>query len=54
MFCLQKNPNPMYQHLAVAEKGDNALIIIYEWPSFDIVHLMKQGSEKMYSHINYR
>lgn len=54
MLYFQKNPNPMYQHLAVAEKGANPLIIIYEWPSFDIVCLFKQGAKKIYTHINYR
>ncbi|KDR19694.1 WD repeat-containing protein 52 [Zootermopsis nevadensis] len=50
---MTKNPNPMYQHLAVAEKGDNPSIIIYEWPSFGIVCLLKKGADKIYSHINY-
>ncbi|PNF37199.1 hypothetical protein B7P43_G00471 [Cryptotermes secundus] len=50
---MAKNPNPAYQHLAVAEKGNHPLIIIYNWPSLDIVCLLKQGAEKMYCHINY-
>jgi len=44
----------MYQHLALAEKGNNPLIIIYEWPSFDVVCVLKQGAEKIYSHVCYR
>ncbi|KAK5643495.1 hypothetical protein RI129_007340 [Pyrocoelia pectoralis] len=34
---LSKNPNPEHQHLAVAENGIDPAIIIYEWPSMDIV-----------------
>jgi hypothetical protein len=54
MPCFQRNPNAVYQHLAVAEKGNNPLIIIYDWPSFDTVCLLKQGAEKIYCHISYR
>ncbi|XP_069678702.1 cilia- and flagella-associated protein 44 [Periplaneta americana] len=50
---ITKNPNPDYGHLAVAEMGDNPFIIIYKWPSFEIVSVLREGTQKLYSHIDY-
>lgn len=50
---MQKNPNPIYNHIAVAENGNKPPIIVYEWPSMEIVCLLKGGAEKSFSHMDY-
>lgn len=37
----------------VAEQGKNPPIIIYEWPSLEIFGLLKGGSTKRYTHMDY-
>lgn len=39
--------------MTVAENGDDPPIIVYEWPSLDIVSVLKGGASKRYAHINY-
>lgn len=48
------NPCKKYSHLTVAENGDNPPIIIYEWPSMNIVGILKEGAARRFAHINYR
>lgn len=50
------NPHPDYNHVAIAENGSTTvpLIIIYEWPTMDIVAVLKGGSSKLYSHLDFR
>uniref|UniRef100_A0A1B6CQQ9 Uncharacterized protein n=2 Tax=Clastoptera arizonana TaxID=38151 RepID=A0A1B6CQQ9_9HEMI len=45
--------NPKLPHLAVGEKGQNPLIIVYEWPSFEIISVLKDGTTQAYTHLNY-
>lgn len=50
---LQKNPNLNYSHITIAENGINPPIIIYEWPSLSIAHVLKGGSSRIFMHLNY-
>ncbi|XP_050459149.1 cilia- and flagella-associated protein 44 isoform X3 [Cataglyphis hispanica] len=45
--------NPMFDHIAVAENGIKPPIIIYKWPSMDIVTILYNGTLKSYSHLAY-
>nr|XP_023020820.1 cilia- and flagella-associated protein 44-like [Leptinotarsa decemlineata] len=50
---IRKNPNPDYPHFAVGECGHRAIIIIYEWPSLNIVCILRGGAKHLYSNIDY-
>ncbi|XP_046415054.1 cilia- and flagella-associated protein 44 [Neodiprion fabricii] len=45
--------NPTYNHIAVGENGINPPIIIYEWPTMEIVTILMQGTKRSYSHLAY-
>ncbi|KAK6640272.1 hypothetical protein RUM44_011958 [Polyplax serrata] len=45
--------NPKLPHIAIGEKGENPLIIIYEWPSFEIVAVLQGGTKTAYTYLNY-
>ncbi|KAK4886372.1 hypothetical protein RN001_002643 [Aquatica leii] len=49
----ERNPNSEYSHIAVAENGTNPPIIIYEWPTLEIICLLKGGASRCFSHLNY-
>ncbi|XP_063235777.1 cilia- and flagella-associated protein 44 isoform X2 [Bacillus rossius redtenbacheri] len=48
---LTRHPN--LPHLAVGEKGTSPLLIIYEWPSFNVVCLLRYGAKKEYAYLDY-
>ncbi|XP_054287680.1 cilia- and flagella-associated protein 44-like [Macrosteles quadrilineatus] len=45
--------SPTEPHLAVGEKCAKPLIVIYEWPSFNIISKMAGGTTRGYSHLAY-
>ncbi|KAF7998128.1 hypothetical protein HCN44_009526 [Aphidius gifuensis] len=45
--------NPVKPHIAVGENGTWPPIIIYEWPSMNIVTVLQQGTSKSYTHLAY-
>ncbi|XP_029161342.1 cilia- and flagella-associated protein 44 isoform X2 [Nylanderia fulva] len=45
--------NPVFDHIAVGENGIKPPIIIYKWPSMDIVTILYNGTLKSYSHLTY-
>ncbi|XP_033224478.1 cilia- and flagella-associated protein 44 isoform X2 [Belonocnema kinseyi] len=45
--------NPKLNHFAVGENGNNPPIIIYEWPSLDIVTVLWHGTTRSFSHLAY-
>ncbi|XP_020280668.1 cilia- and flagella-associated protein 44 [Pseudomyrmex gracilis] len=45
--------NPVFDHIAVGENGENPPIIIYKWPSMEIVTILHDGTLKRYSHLAY-
>ncbi|XP_008204820.1 cilia- and flagella-associated protein 44 isoform X2 [Nasonia vitripennis] len=45
--------NPTFNHIAIGENGVNPPIIIYEWPSMEIVTVLRQGTTRSYSHLRY-
>ncbi|XP_072743964.1 cilia- and flagella-associated protein 44 [Anoplolepis gracilipes] len=45
--------NPAFNHIAVGENGIKPPIIIYKWPSMDIVTILYNGTLKSYSHLTY-
>ncbi|XP_025994269.1 cilia- and flagella-associated protein 44 isoform X2 [Solenopsis invicta] len=45
--------NPMFDHIAVGENGIKPPIIIYKWPSLDIVTILHNGTMKSYSYLTY-
>ncbi|XP_049825621.1 cilia- and flagella-associated protein 44 isoform X2 [Aethina tumida] len=51
--ALKKNPNPEYPHLAIAESGNRPIIILYEWPEMNIFAVLRGGTERSYSNLDY-
>ncbi|XP_049835089.1 cilia- and flagella-associated protein 44-like [Schistocerca gregaria] len=45
--------SPCNPHFAVGEKGTNPDIIIYEWPTMDIVAVLRGGTTRSYTCLNY-
>ncbi|XP_049940843.1 cilia- and flagella-associated protein 44-like [Schistocerca serialis cubense] len=45
--------SPCNPHFAVGEKGINPDIIIYEWPTMDIVAALRGGTNRSYTCLNY-
>ncbi|XP_048505660.1 cilia- and flagella-associated protein 44 isoform X2 [Athalia rosae] len=45
--------NPTHNHIAIGENGLNPPIIIYEWPTMEIVTILRQGTQRSYSHLGY-
>ncbi|XP_014472910.1 PREDICTED: cilia- and flagella-associated protein 44 [Dinoponera quadriceps] len=45
--------NPAFDHIAIAENGVKPPIIIYKWPSMNIVTILHGGTLKRYSHLTY-
>ncbi|TGZ46472.1 WD repeat-containing protein 52, partial [Temnothorax longispinosus] len=45
--------NPTFDHIAVGENGIKPPIIIYKWPSMDIVTILHNGTIKSYCHLAY-
>lgn len=51
--CITKNPNPEYNYLTVAENGDNPPIFMYEFPSMKIIRILRDGTQRAYSKVDY-
>jgi hypothetical protein len=51
---IKANPHPEFNHVAIAENGNVPLIIVYEWPSMEINCVLRGGSSRLYSHLDYR
>lgn len=49
----QKNPNPAYNFLTVAENGSRPPIIIYRYPEMQVVALCESGAVSGYTFIDY-
>lgn len=47
--CIAVHPESDY--IAVAEKGDNPNIYVYDYPDLNLYRILKKGAEKSYSHI---
>ncbi|XP_022179157.1 uncharacterized protein LOC111039821 isoform X2 [Myzus persicae] len=45
--------NPVLSHIAVGENCSNPLIIVYEWPTFEIVNVLKGSAEQQYNWLSY-
>ncbi|XP_011307884.1 uncharacterized protein [Fopius arisanus] len=45
--------NPQESHIAVGETGENPPIIIYKWPSMNVITVLQNGTKKNYSHLAY-
>ena len=45
--------HPSRKHFAVAEKGKNPNIYIYEYPSMKLYRILRKGTEFVYSHIEF-
>ncbi|XP_031340937.1 cilia- and flagella-associated protein 44-like [Photinus pyralis] len=50
---ITRNPQDEYPHIAVGENGINPPIIIYEWPSLEIITVLKGGASRCFAHLNY-
>ncbi|KAK9870280.1 hypothetical protein WA026_006367 [Henosepilachna vigintioctopunctata] len=54
---IRTNPNPEYKHVAIAENGNKfgakPLVVIYEWPSLDIICGLKGGSTAFFTNLDY-
>lgn len=50
----QKNPNPEYNYLTIAENGNFPPIFIYKYPKMEIISMLLDGTTKSYTHISYR
>ena len=49
--CITVHPNQKY--FAVAEKGDYPNIYIYEYPSLKLYRILRRGTEKAFSYIEF-
>lgn len=49
----QKNPNPEYNFLTVAENGIRPPVIIYTYPKMEIVHVLNDGAKRCFTHMDY-
>lgn len=54
LLKLQKNPNPEYNYLTIAENGNFPPIFIYKYPKMEIISMLPDGTTKSYTHISYR
>ncbi|ENN71887.1 hypothetical protein YQE_11424, partial [Dendroctonus ponderosae] len=50
---IRKNGNPEFPYFAVAECGDNPIIILYVWPTLEIVCVLKGGASKTYANLDF-
>ncbi|KAL3267249.1 hypothetical protein HHI36_011382 [Cryptolaemus montrouzieri] len=54
---IRTNPNAELKHIAVAENGNNfgakPLVVIYEWPTLEIVCVLKGGSTASFTNLDY-
>ncbi|XP_030750373.1 cilia- and flagella-associated protein 44 [Sitophilus oryzae] len=50
---IRKNPNPEFSHFAVAECGQVPIIIIYNWPTLEIICVLKGGAERTYTNVDF-
>lgn len=41
-------------HIAVGENCNNPLIIVYEWPTFEIVSVLKGSAQQQNNWLSYR
>ena len=53
-LAIKMQKNPALNHIAVGENGTNPPIIIYDWPSLEIVTILWHGTTRSYSHLTYR
>lgn len=44
----------MFNHIAIGESCTNPLIIIYEWPTFEVVSVLKGSAKKQINWLSYR
>lgn len=49
----QKNPNPAYNYLTIAENGQQPPIIIYDYPSMEVISCCEGGTEQSYTYVDY-
>lgn len=52
-FTLQKNPNPEYNYLTVAESGFEPSIFIYNYADMRVISICKDGTEHTFSGVSY-
>lgn len=45
--------HPNRQYFAVAERGINPNVYIYEWPSLKLYRIMRLGTEQAYAHCEF-
>lgn len=45
--------HPDKKHFAVAEKGDQPNIYIYEFPSLKLYRILQRGTEQKYAHVEF-
>ncbi|KAL2733263.1 cilia- and flagella-associated protein 44 isoform X1 [Vespula maculifrons] len=45
--------NPTFNHIAIGENGIDPPIIIYNWPSMEIITCLFGGTKRQYSHLHY-
>ncbi|XP_066154142.1 cilia- and flagella-associated protein 44 isoform X2 [Euwallacea fornicatus] len=50
---IRKNTNPEFPYFAVAECGQTPIIIMYVWPSLEIVCVLEGGAEKTYANMDF-
>ncbi|CAG9762758.1 unnamed protein product [Ceutorhynchus assimilis] len=50
---IRKNNNPEYPYFAVAESGNKPIIILYVWPTLEIICILRGGAEKIYTNMDF-
>ncbi|KAF5302266.1 hypothetical protein FQA39_LY10305 [Lamprigera yunnana] len=49
--CIGKNP--MEHHFVVGENGNDASIVIYNWPAMDVINIIKRAAVKIFTSLTY-
>ncbi|XP_050529600.1 cilia- and flagella-associated protein 44 isoform X1 [Daktulosphaira vitifoliae] len=45
--------NPILNHISVGENCTNPLIIVYEWPTFEVISVLRGGTKQQYNWLTY-
>lgn len=46
--------HPSNKYFAVGEKGSNPVIVVYSWPAVTVYRILKRGTLKGYSFLNFK
>ena len=53
IYFIYEQAHPNLHYIAVSEKGTKPDILIYEYPSLRIYRILRNGTEKAYSNLDF-